>query len=56
MSKSNALENSYLLLLFNNTDIANVGNATGLRAIVHGLACCMAVLVQWCGQVGRRTQ
>lgn len=31
MSKSNALENSYLLLLFNNTNIANVGDATGLR-------------------------
>ena len=31
MSKSNSLENSYLLLLFNNTNIANVGDATGLR-------------------------
>lgn len=31
MSKSNALENAYLLLLFNNTNIANVGDATGLR-------------------------
>ena len=30
-SKSNALENSWLLLLFNNTNIANVGDATGLR-------------------------
>lgn len=31
MSKSNSLENSYLLLVFNNTNIANVGDATGLR-------------------------
>lgn len=31
MSKSNTLENGYLLLLFNNTNLANVGDATGLR-------------------------
>lgn len=31
MSASNSLENSLLLLLFNNTNIANVGDATGLR-------------------------
>lgn len=31
MSKSNAWENGLLLLLFNNTDFANVGDATGLR-------------------------
>jgi hypothetical protein len=31
MSKSNALENAYLLLLFNNTNFATVGDATGLR-------------------------
>lgn len=31
MSMSNSLENSLLLLLFNNTNIANVGDATGLR-------------------------
>lgn len=31
MSKSNSLENGYLLLLFNNTNLANVGDATGLR-------------------------
>lgn len=31
MSKSNDLENSLLLLLFNNTNIANIGDATGLR-------------------------
>lgn len=31
MSASNSLENSILLLLFNNTNIANVGDATGLR-------------------------
>tara|TARA_R110000868_G_scaffold151986_4_gene376575 strand:+ start:832 stop:1275 length:444 start_codon:yes stop_codon:yes gene_type:complete len=31
MSKSNSLENSLLLLLFNNTNIANIGDATGVR-------------------------
>jgi hypothetical protein len=31
MSKSNAFENSLLLLLFNNTDIANIGDAAGLQ-------------------------
>jgi hypothetical protein len=31
MSKSNSWENSLLLLLFNNTAVANVGDATGLR-------------------------
>lgn len=31
MSKSNSWENSLLLLLMNNTNVANVGDATGLR-------------------------
>lgn len=31
MSASNALETALLLLLFNNTNIANVGDATGVR-------------------------
>lgn len=31
MSKGNTFENDLLLLLFNNTNIANVGDATGLR-------------------------
>jgi hypothetical protein len=31
LSKTNALENAWLLLLFNNTNIANIGDATGLR-------------------------
>lgn len=31
MSKSNALETAWLLLYFNNTNIADVGDATGLR-------------------------
>jgi len=31
MSKSNAFENALLLLLLNNTNIANIGDATGLR-------------------------
>lgn len=31
MSSSNAAENSFLLLIFNNTNFANIGDATGLR-------------------------
>lgn len=31
MSKGNTFENELLLLLFNNTNIANIGDATGLR-------------------------
>jgi hypothetical protein len=31
VSKSNTFENELLLLLFNNTNIANVGDATGVR-------------------------
>lgn len=31
MSKSNTWENDLLLLLFNNTNAANIGDATGLR-------------------------
>ena len=31
MSKSNSWENDLLLLLFNNTNAANIGDATGLR-------------------------
>lgn len=30
-AKSDAFENSLLLLIFNNTNIANIGDATGLR-------------------------
>ena len=31
MSKSNAFENALLLLIFNNTNIANLGDATGVQ-------------------------
>lgn len=31
MSASNAFENDVLLLIFNNTNIANIGDATGVR-------------------------
>lgn len=30
-AKSNTFENDWMLLLFNNTNIANIGDATGLR-------------------------
>jgi len=31
MSKSDTFENDWMLLLFNNTNIANIGDATGIR-------------------------
>lgn len=34
MSKSNTFENDLMLLLFNNTDIANMGDAGGIRGSV----------------------
>jgi len=34
MSKSNTFENDILLLIFNNTDIANIGDAGGIRGSV----------------------
>lgn len=34
MSKSNAFENAWLLLVFNNTPIADIGDAGGLRGSV----------------------
>jgi hypothetical protein len=34
MSKSNAFENAWLQLVFQNTNIANIGDATGLRGSV----------------------
>lgn len=34
MSKTDSFENSLLLLLFNNSNIANVGDATGIRGSV----------------------
>jgi hypothetical protein len=34
MSKGNTFENDLLLLIFNNTNIANIGDATGLRGAV----------------------
>jgi hypothetical protein len=34
MSKTNVFENDLLLLVFNNTDIANIGDAGGLRGSV----------------------
>lgn len=34
MSKSNTFENDLLLLIFNNTDIANIGDAGGIRGSV----------------------
>ncbi len=34
MSKSNTFENDLMLLIFNNTDIANIGDAGGVRGSV----------------------
>lgn len=42
MSKSNTFENDLMLLIFNNTDIANIGDAGGIRGSVS------AGSLYWC--------
>ena len=37
MSKSNAFETAYLQLVFLNTPIANIGDATGLRCLTPAI-------------------
>lgn len=55
MSKSNALENAYLLLLFNNTNIATVGDATGLRGSSTAGSLYMSLHTGDPGEVGDQT-
>lgn len=55
MSKSNALENAYLLLLFNNSNFANVGDATGLRGSSTAGSLYMGLYISDPGEAGDQT-
>lgn len=55
MSKSNAFENAFLLLLFNNTNIANVGDATGLRGSVTAGSLFLSLHTADPGEAGTQT-
>lgn len=55
MSKSNTFENDLLLLLFNNTNIANVGDATGVRGSTTAGSLYMALHTADPGEGGDQT-
>lgn len=55
MSASNAAENSLLLLLFNNTNIANVGDATGVRGSTTAGSLFIALHTADPGEAGDQT-
>ena len=55
MSASNAFENSLLLLIFNNTDIANVGDAAGLQNSVTAGSLYVALHTAAPGEGGDQT-
>lgn len=55
MSKGNTFENDLLLLLFNNTNIANVGDATGLRGSSTAGSLYMALHSADPGEAGDQT-
>lgn len=55
MSKSNDLETAWLLLLFNNTAIANVGDAAGLRATTTAGSLYLALHSADPGEAGTQT-
>ena len=55
MSGSNALENSLLLLIFNNTNFANVGDATGLRGSTTAGSLFIALHTADPGEAGDQT-
>lgn len=55
MSKSNSFENSLLLLLFNNTNIANVGDATGLRGSTTAGSLYLSLHTSDPGEAGSQT-
>jgi hypothetical protein len=52
MSKSDAFENSLLLLIFNNTNIANIGDATGIRSSTAAGSLFMALHTADPGEAG----
>lgn len=55
MSKSNAFEQSLLELLFNNSNIANVGDATGLRGSSTAGSLYVALHTSDPGEAGSQT-
>lgn len=55
MSGSNASENSLLLLIFNNTNMANVGDATGLRGSTTAGSLFIALHTADPGEAGDQT-
>lgn len=55
MSKSNTFENELLLLLFNNTNIANVGDATGVRGSTTAGSLYLALHTADPGEAGSAT-
>jgi hypothetical protein len=55
MSKTNTFENSWLLLVFNNTNIANIGDATGLRGSTTAGSLYVALHTADPGEAGDQT-
>ena len=55
MSKSNSWENGLLLLVFNNTNFANVGDATGLRGSTTAGSLYVALHTGDPGEAGSQT-
>lgn len=55
MSASNSFENSVALLIFNNTNIANVGDATGLRGSTTAGSLFIALHTADPGEAGDQT-
>lgn len=55
MSLSNAFENDVLLLLFNNTNIANLGDATGVRGSTAAGSVYVALHTADPGEAGSQT-
>lgn len=54
-SKSNSWENSLLLLLFNNTNAANIGDATGLRGSTSAGSLYLSLHTADPGEAGSQT-
>lgn len=55
MSKSNSWENALLLLLFNNTNAANIGDATGLRGSTTAGSLFLSLHTSDPGEAGSQT-
>jgi len=55
MSMPNAIENHLMLLLYNNTNIANIGDATGLRGSTAAGSFFIALHTAYPGETGDQT-